>query len=48
MSLLGILEIEMTIQGRKFTHTMTVVEDINYNILGTTTPLQNKSHLLTC
>jgi hypothetical protein len=31
---MGIYEIEMTIRGRKFTHPVTVVEDINNNILG--------------
>jgi hypothetical protein len=34
MSSLGIYEIEMTIRGRKFTHPVTVVEDINNNISG--------------
>ncbi len=33
MSSLGIFEIEMTIRGRKFTHPVTVVEDLNDNIL---------------
>jgi hypothetical protein len=33
MSSLGIFEIEMTILGRKFTHPVTVVEDLNDNIL---------------
>jgi hypothetical protein len=31
---LGIFEIEMTIRGRQFSHPVTVVEDINDNILG--------------
>jgi len=31
---LGIFEIEMTICGRKFTHPVTMAEDINDNILG--------------
>jgi hypothetical protein len=35
MSSMGIYEIKMTIIGRKFTHPVTVVEDINVNILGT-------------
>ena len=34
MESLGIFEIEMTIRGRKFTHHVTVVEDLNDNILG--------------
>jgi hypothetical protein len=34
MSSLGIFEIEVTIRGRKFLHPVTVVEDINDNILG--------------
>ncbi len=34
MRSLGIFEIEMTMRGRKFTHPVTVVEDINDNILG--------------
>ncbi len=34
MSSQGIFEIEMTILGRKFLHPVTVVEDINDNILG--------------
>ncbi len=34
MSTLGIYKIEMTIRGRKFTHPVTVIEDINNNILG--------------
>ncbi len=34
MSSLGIFEIEMTIRGRKFIHPVTVVEDLNDNILG--------------
>jgi hypothetical protein len=34
MSSLGIYKIKMTIRGRKFTHPLTVVEDINNNILG--------------
>jgi hypothetical protein len=34
MESLGIFEIEMTIRGRKFTHHVTIVEDLNDNILG--------------
>jgi hypothetical protein len=34
MESLGIFDIEMTIPGRKFTHNVTVVEDLNDNILG--------------
>jgi len=34
MESLGIFEIEMTIRGRKFTHNVTIVEDLNDNILG--------------
>jgi hypothetical protein len=34
MSCMGIYEIEMTIRGRNFLHPLTVVEDINDNILG--------------
>ncbi len=34
ISSLGMFEIEMTIRGRKFTHTVTVVEELNDNILG--------------
>jgi hypothetical protein len=34
MDYMGIYEIEMTIRGRKFLHPVTVVEDINDNILG--------------
>jgi hypothetical protein len=34
MSAMGIYEIEMTIRGRKSLHPVTVVEDINDNILG--------------
>jgi hypothetical protein len=34
MSSLGIFEIEMTIRGCKFMHPVTVVEDLNDNILG--------------
>jgi hypothetical protein len=34
MESMGIFEIEMTIRGRKFTHHVTVVEDLNDNILG--------------
>jgi hypothetical protein len=34
MSSLGIFEIEMTIRGRKFSHPVTVVENINDKILG--------------
>jgi len=33
MESMGIFEIEMTIRGRKFTHHVTVVEDLNDNIL---------------
>jgi hypothetical protein len=31
---LGVLELPMTIRGRKFLHPVTVVEDINDNIIG--------------
>ncbi len=31
---MGIYEIEMTIRGRKFLHPVTIVEDLNDNILG--------------
>ena len=34
MDSMGIYEIEMTIRGRKFVHPVTVVEDLNDNILG--------------
>ncbi len=34
MNSLGIFKIEMTIRGRKFLHAVTVVKDINDNILG--------------
>ena len=34
MDSIGIYEIEMTIRGRKFVHPVTVVEDLNDNILG--------------
>jgi hypothetical protein len=34
MESMGIFEIEMTIRGRKFTHHVTIVEDLNDNILG--------------
>jgi hypothetical protein len=34
MSSIGIFEIKMTIRGQKFTYPVTVVEDINDNILG--------------
>jgi hypothetical protein len=34
MDSMGIYEIKMTIRGRKFLHPVTVVEDINDNILG--------------
>jgi hypothetical protein len=34
MSSSGIFEIKMTIRGQKFTHPVTVVEDLNDNILG--------------
>ncbi len=34
MDSMGIYEIEMTIRGRKFVHPVTVVEDLNNNILG--------------
>ncbi len=42
MSSLGIYKIEMTIRGRKFNHPVTVVEDINNNILGTDLMHQHK------
>jgi hypothetical protein len=34
MNSLGVFEIPMTIRGRKFVHPVTVVEDINDNIIG--------------
>jgi hypothetical protein len=34
MNSLGVLKIPMTIRGRKFVHPVTVVEDINDNIIG--------------
>jgi hypothetical protein len=34
MDSLGIYEIEMTIRDRKFLHPVTIVEDLNDNILG--------------
>jgi hypothetical protein len=34
MNSLGVYEIPMTIRGRKFVHPVTVVEDINDNIIG--------------
>ena len=34
MNSLGVLELPMTIKGRKFLHPVTVVEDINDNIIG--------------
>jgi hypothetical protein len=34
MDSMGIYEIEMTIRGRKFVHPVTIVEDLNDNILG--------------
>jgi len=34
MNALGVFEIPMTIRGRKFVHPVTVVEDINDNIIG--------------
>jgi len=57
MDSMGIYEIEMTIRGRKFVHPVTVVEDINDNILGIDFMHQHKlnydstskkSHLHTC
>ena len=34
MDSMGVYEIEMTIRGRKFLHPVTIVEDLNDNILG--------------
>ncbi len=34
MNSLGVFEVPMTITGRRFLHTVTVVEDINDNIIG--------------
>ena len=34
MDSMGIYEIEITIKGRKFLHPVTIVEDLNDNILG--------------
>jgi hypothetical protein len=39
---LGVYEITMTIRGRKFVHQVTVVEDINDNIIGINFMHQNK------
>jgi len=42
MNSLGVYEIPMTIRGRKFVHPVTVVEDINDNIIGIDFMHQNK------
>ena len=42
MNSLGVYEITMTIRGRKFVHPVTVVEDINDNIIGINFMHQNK------
>ncbi len=44
---MDIIEIEMTIWGRKFTHPVAVVEDLNDNILGIDFMHQHKMNYAT-